>query len=226
MPTTPVLPDDQMRELGFTDHRPTHWYFSRRIGFEDFFSVTIDKATGEYEELTYDTMFGQPAYYGQMVEPHRSRYRTAIDRAVAELNAAGLTVAVNHTEYGWPDGSEPLNVEALDALVAEVTKAVVPESLGAKRRRDMEAGIDAALTHLFAEDRIVPAGATLRQEWHSVLIDEHGDDWDEVPAASRAEAEQHIADWMAEETNSLPEDTRLTIRSRWTLDSTWAEVSK
>ena len=101
---TPLLPDDQMRELGFTDRRTTHWYYAAMIGAYESINFTIEKATGNYEELVMDEAFGQPAYYGRMVEPHRTEYRAAVEREVARMRDAGLNLVVDHTLYGFKDG--------------------------------------------------------------------------------------------------------------------------
>ena len=63
---TPLLSDDRMRELLFTDRLETHWYFVQRVGSNETLNITIDKATGDYEEYVLDESFGQPAMYGLM----------------------------------------------------------------------------------------------------------------------------------------------------------------
>lgn len=103
---TPILEDAAMRALGFTDHRPDHWYLCKRVGSYETLNITIDKATGDYDELVMDENFGQPAYYGNMVEPYRSQYRDAVDEHLETLNAAGLTVTVDHRLYGkWEESA-------------------------------------------------------------------------------------------------------------------------
>jgi len=96
---TPVLAEAEMRQLGFTDHRPEHWYFTRRVGSGETVNFTITKATGEYDELVMDEHFGQPAYYGSMKPQYRDEIQANIDRTLAELNAAGLTLAVDSSLY-------------------------------------------------------------------------------------------------------------------------------
>jgi len=42
-----LLPDEQMRKIGFTDYLEGYWYFFRDLGNEISFSVTINKADAE-----------------------------------------------------------------------------------------------------------------------------------------------------------------------------------
>jgi hypothetical protein len=97
---TPLLPDPDMRALGFTDRVAERWYFCRRLADGVTFNVTITKATGNYEELVMDEDFGQPAYYGRMKPEWRDRIRSGVDRMVTELAEAGLAILVDHKAYG------------------------------------------------------------------------------------------------------------------------------
>jgi len=101
MNRTELLPDEQMRELGFTDRVPTKWYLCRRVGPGVTFNVTVVKDTGLWDEVVLDEDFGQPAYYGIMREPYRTSIRDAVDAIVDELGAAGIRVAVNHRQYRY-----------------------------------------------------------------------------------------------------------------------------
>ncbi|KQO98456.1 hypothetical protein [Leifsonia sp. Leaf264] len=98
---TPVLPDVKMRELGFTDRVDTRWYLCKRVGkFGITLDVTIDKASGNFEEYVIDNDFLQPFYYGRAKPELRDEIIQNIDRIIAELNEAGLTVHVDHGAYG------------------------------------------------------------------------------------------------------------------------------
>ena len=99
--TTPVLPDPEMRLLGFTDHAPESWYYTTLIDNCVSLNVTINKSTGEWSELVMNEGFGQPEYYMNMKPEWRDKYMTAIDGKILVLRAAGLDVFVNHQEYGW-----------------------------------------------------------------------------------------------------------------------------
>lgn len=56
-----ILPDEKMREIGFTDRRETHWYFCKSLDAGFSFNVTIPKDGSDIEIATLDEMFGQ--YY-------------------------------------------------------------------------------------------------------------------------------------------------------------------
>jgi len=99
MNITPVLPDERMRALGFTDRDPDKWYLFRNLDSGTTLNVTVVKDTGEWEELVMDEFCGQPAFYGQMTEPFQTVIREGIDSAVSEFRAAGLTVNVDHSDY-------------------------------------------------------------------------------------------------------------------------------
>lgn len=49
-----LLPDEQMRKIGFTDYREGYWYFCRDLGNEISFSVTINK--NDAEDLRIDIL--------------------------------------------------------------------------------------------------------------------------------------------------------------------------
>ena len=59
-----LLPDEQMRKIGFTDYREGYWYLYRDLGNEISFNVTINK--NDVEDLCIDVLdedFGQPYDY-------------------------------------------------------------------------------------------------------------------------------------------------------------------
>lgn len=97
---TPVLQEEDMRHLGFTDHIATRWYRSTRVGSSTTLNITIDKLTGNYEELVLDECFGQLEFYGHMKPKYRDEIRALIDSHISGLNADGLTLAVDHRLYG------------------------------------------------------------------------------------------------------------------------------
>ena len=105
--TTPVLPDADMRALGFTDHRPKYWYYCKRVASDTTLNFTIYKVTGGYTELVANEFIGQPEYYGRMKPEYRDQILFNIDATINELNNAGLTLAVDHTLYGCePEGTK------------------------------------------------------------------------------------------------------------------------
>lgn len=102
---TPVLSDEEMRALGFTDRVETRWYLCRGLDKrgDTTLNITIEKDSGFYEELVMNEGFGQPEYYGQMKPEWRDLYRDTIDFELAILNKAGLDIHVDHKAYGCPE---------------------------------------------------------------------------------------------------------------------------
>jgi len=97
---TPVLADHIMRELGFTDHREGFWYFCETVCCDETINFTITKSTGQFEELVMDEIFGQPAFYGRMAPEFHNKIRAKVNTITRGLNSAGLTLAVDHAQYG------------------------------------------------------------------------------------------------------------------------------
>jgi hypothetical protein len=96
-----MLNEPAMRAIGFTDHREGFWYYCRSVHSEVTFNVTIDKTTGEWTEDVLDESFGQPYYYGRYAgHPFPDQVRVKVDEQVALLNSHGLTVTVDHRQYG------------------------------------------------------------------------------------------------------------------------------
>lgn len=60
-----ILPDNEMRAIGFTDRNPKQWYYCRMVpglgkGIEISFNVTIPKDGSDIEIATLDEDFCQP----------------------------------------------------------------------------------------------------------------------------------------------------------------------
>lgn len=69
-----ILPENEMRKIGFTDYNPSHWYFFKKIKFPKIFrgcnitfNVTIPKKIGELDISVLDEWFGQPYDYQRML---------------------------------------------------------------------------------------------------------------------------------------------------------------
>lgn len=93
--TSTILPDATMREIGFTDHRPTHWYYSARVGHEIFFSVTIPKDGGRLRIDVLDEAFGQPYDYQNILSRHPKlqfalEVKENVEREMKKLSKAGI----------------------------------------------------------------------------------------------------------------------------------------
>lgn len=111
------LPSEKaLRDFGFSDHRPGYWYYCSRVNDRETLNITIPKepigdVKGEsvysYNELVMDEDFGQPAYFGGMVEPYRSTTARRVSAKLNELLLLGLQLQVDPREYAWkawPEG--------------------------------------------------------------------------------------------------------------------------
>lgn len=123
--TTPLLTDEQMRELGFTDRLKGRWYLSHRVGSRESFTLTIDKETGDYSESVIDEDFGQPAYFGRMRQEFRSDTVTRLWEVLNKLHTAGLRIKVDPCQYMWSDwpANRPLQgTEEDKPLIQDVSR--------------------------------------------------------------------------------------------------------
>lgn len=103
---SPILSDEEMQNLGFID-RGDFWYYCKGVLLNEkqratstTLNISIEKATGNYDELVMNEMFGQPEYYGNMREPYRSTVMNNVNAELVKFNQAGLTIAVDHSLYG------------------------------------------------------------------------------------------------------------------------------
>lgn len=71
-----ILPENEMRKIGFTDHNSASWYFCKSIKFpknkkyrgsDITFNVVIPKKIGELDISVLDEWFGQPYDYQRML---------------------------------------------------------------------------------------------------------------------------------------------------------------
>jgi hypothetical protein len=58
-----VLPEVEMRKLGFTDHSAVAWYYCSRVGAGITFNVSIPKDGSRFRLDVLDEDFGQPYDY-------------------------------------------------------------------------------------------------------------------------------------------------------------------
>lgn len=99
---TPLLDDEKMRALGFTDRVATRWYFCRRVDKrgDTTLNIAIEKDSGFYTECVMNEDFGQPEPYGHMKPEFRDLIRDTVDFELSLLNKAGLDIRVDHRAYG------------------------------------------------------------------------------------------------------------------------------
>lgn len=97
-----VLSDEEMREIGFTDHSKVSWYFTRRAGTDISFNVSIPKNGDRLRIDVLDEDFGQPYDYQRMLErdpsfPYALNVKASVERYMQELTDAGVLT-------GWKPG--------------------------------------------------------------------------------------------------------------------------
>lgn len=104
-----VLPDEEMRKLGFTDYRKDHWYLCEQVDSEcDIsFNVTIDKNKpngGDSYIDVIDEDFLQPYDYQHILEsnPNHSfanHVRNIVEKYMARLKDSGVISGHNYGDY-------------------------------------------------------------------------------------------------------------------------------
>lgn len=124
--------EDKLRDFGFTDHRPGYWYYCTRVNARETLNITIAKqpigdVKGEpvysYNELVMDEDFGQPAYFGGMVEPYRSEIARRISSSLEKLLILGLQLQVDPREYAWaawPEGKPLQGIHRDSVFIAHL----------------------------------------------------------------------------------------------------------
>lgn len=103
-----LLPEKKMREIGFTDHNPTTWYFCKygMGGQHDIsFSLSIKKDNpSDWRIDVLDENFLQPYDYQMMIEQHtRNDIPYAVQKDVEKwmqyLEDAGILSGHIYGEY-------------------------------------------------------------------------------------------------------------------------------
>lgn len=113
--TTPLLTDEQMRELGFTDRVKGRWYLTQRVGSRESFNLSIDKDSGSYSETVIDEDFGQPAYFGRMRQEFRHDTVNRLWEVLNKLHTAGLRIEVDPCQYMWSEWPADRPLQGTDA---------------------------------------------------------------------------------------------------------------
>lgn len=99
-----ILPDEEMRKIGFTDFYEPHWYFSKLIGHEISFTVTIPKDGSDIEILTLDEDFCQPYDYQYMLDKNPTfefalKIKEKVEKQMEYLQNAGVLSGHVKGEY-------------------------------------------------------------------------------------------------------------------------------
>lgn len=90
-----LLPEPAMRELGFTDHLPTTWYYSTRVGSTVSFTVSIPKDGARLSVEVLDMEFGQHYDYQAILKRHPDLpfalgVKAGVEFQMEKLSAAGV----------------------------------------------------------------------------------------------------------------------------------------
>jgi hypothetical protein len=102
---------DNMKELGFTDHREGWWYRNYVLDDNVTLNLSLNKETGEWTEDVLNEMFGQPEFYGYAIPEWRDEIVAKIDRIIDTLKSQGLPFEVDHRQYGHRPEKGENNVE-------------------------------------------------------------------------------------------------------------------
>lgn len=113
-----------LRAHGFTDHRPSDWYYSDRVGSGESFEITIPKEpvgtvlsepVYGYIEGVIDEAFGQHAYFGRMRDQFRYPLAEKISSKLSTFLKLGLRLQVNPSAYGWKEWPQTRPLIGLDS---------------------------------------------------------------------------------------------------------------
>lgn len=108
-----ILSDERMREIGFTDHSKSRWYFSRMInfpkdkrysGFDISFNVSIPKDGSDLRIDILDEDFLQPYDYQYLLEKNPDLEPALIiskqvEKWISYLTEAGVLSGHVYGEY-------------------------------------------------------------------------------------------------------------------------------
>lgn len=99
-----ILPEAEMREIGFTDHSEGTWYFSRRVGTDISFNVSIPKDGSRLRIDVLDEDFGQPYDYQRILKnnpdlPYALNVKGGVERYMQDLTDAGVLSGWSPGEY-------------------------------------------------------------------------------------------------------------------------------
>lgn len=101
-----ILPDKEMRKIGFTDHNPDVWFYITPYSQDTSidFVVTIPKDGSDIEIITLDNNFCQPYDYQAILHdyPDNSftlKFREFVEEEMAYLESKG--VLSGHAKYEY-----------------------------------------------------------------------------------------------------------------------------
>lgn len=99
-----ILPDESMREIGFTDSCKDRWYYCKSVGRDTTFNVTIPKDGSDIEIITLDENFCQPYDYQHILDrtpklAFALEVREQVEKQMEYLQSRGVISGHERGEY-------------------------------------------------------------------------------------------------------------------------------
>lgn len=99
-----VLPEAEMRKLGFTDHSATNWYYCSRVGSGVTLNVSIPKDGSRFRLDVLDEDFGQPYDYQDYLKRNPKLefalgVKAAVENQLESLSSAGVITGFTRGMY-------------------------------------------------------------------------------------------------------------------------------
>lgn len=104
-----VLPDDEMRAIGFTQHREGYWYFCHNVSDDGLVTINVGFPAhgGTQDDLRIDVldeMFCQPYDYQSIIAsggrvPYALSVMERVESTMAYLSDSGVISGHEYGEY-------------------------------------------------------------------------------------------------------------------------------
>ena len=99
-----ILPDEEMRKLGFTDYSATSWYYCSRVGAGITLNVSIPKDGSRFRIDVLDEDFGQPYDYQEYLVRNPEQefalgVKEAVEKQMEFLSLAGVITGFTQGMY-------------------------------------------------------------------------------------------------------------------------------
>lgn len=100
--TAAILSDEEMTDLGFTDHTGKNWYYTTQLTASISFNVTIPKDGSRFALDVLDEDFLQPYDYqrlllGKPEHPFALKIKSKVEEELQYLSSKGVI-------HGWVKG--------------------------------------------------------------------------------------------------------------------------
>lgn len=99
-----ILPENEMRLLGFTDHVPDKWYYCKCLPDETTFNVTIPKDGSDISIEVIDDDFCQPYDYQTILrdsprDEFALKIKELVEQEMKRFQKAGVLSGHNYGDY-------------------------------------------------------------------------------------------------------------------------------